>query len=55
MEFSKGRYSRSSQINTADIGTKNVEARLFKQHEEEVDTGMPALRERVYSDNGIIT
>ena len=47
-------YKIESEFNTADIGTKNVEARLFKRHEEEVDNGMPALRERVYGDNGVI-
>ena len=47
-------FKIKSEFNTADIGTKNVEARLFKRHKEEVDNGMPALRERVYGDNSVI-
>jgi len=47
-------FKIESEFNTADIGTNDVEARLFKRHEEEVNTGMPMLRERVYGDNVII-
>jgi len=45
-------FKIESEFNTADIGTKNVEVKLFKRHKKEVDTGMPILRERVYGDNG---
>jgi hypothetical protein len=44
-----------TEYNAADIGTKNVEVNLFKKHAEELDTGMPMLRERVYGKNGILT
>ena len=40
--------------NTADVGTKNVEVKLFKKHEKEIDEGMPRLRERIYRDNGTL-
>ena len=37
--------------NTADIGTKNLDEHLFLKHAQEIDNGMPRLRERVYEDN----
>ncbi len=43
-----------TEYNTADIGTKNVEVNLFKKHGQELDLGMPMLRERVYGKNGIL-
>ena len=44
-----------SEFNTSDIGTKNVDVGAFKRHAEELDKGMPMLRERVYGKNGILT
>ena len=41
--------------NTADVGTKNVEVQLFKKHEEEIDNGMPKLREKIFGKDGILT
>ena len=43
-----------SEKNTADIGTKNVEVHLFKQHEKEIESGMMDLRERIYGKNGVL-
>jgi hypothetical protein len=43
-----------SEYNTSDIGTKNVEVSLFERHAEEIDSGMPMLRERIYGKNGIL-
>ena len=43
-----------SEFNTSDIGTKNVEVKLFERHAEEIDTGMPMLRERIYGQNEIL-
>ena len=41
--------------NTADVGTKNVEVQLFKKHEEEIDNGMPNLREKIFGKDGVLT
>ena len=41
--------------NTADIGTKYVEKNLFVKYAEDIDNGMPMLRARTYSENGILT
>ena len=43
-----------TDFNTADIGTKNLDVKAFKRHAEELDLGMPMLRERVYGKNGIL-
>ena len=43
-----------TENNTADIGTKNVEKKLFIKHANEIDNSMPMLRERIYGKNGII-
>ena len=43
-----------SEFNTSDIGTKNVDVATFKRHADELDNGMPMLRERVYGKNGIL-
>ena len=48
-------YKIESEFNTSDIGTKNVDVGAFKRHAEELDKGMPMLRERVYGKNGILT
>ena len=48
-------YKIATELNTADIGTKNVEVHLFKKHANELDSGMPMLRERIYGKNGILS
>ena len=47
-------YKVHTDLNTADIGTKNVDVKAFKRHATELDLGMPMLRERVYGENGIL-
>jgi len=46
-------FKIDTKLNTADIGTKNVEVGLFNRHEFELDNGMPELREKVFGKNGI--
>ena len=41
-------------FNTVVSGTKNLEAKAFKRHDEKLDPGMPMMRERVYGKNGIL-
>ena len=41
-----------ADLNTVEIGTKNVDVKAFKRHTTELDLGMPMLRERVYGKNG---
>ena len=48
-------FKIETALNTADIGTKNVEKHLFIKHAHEIDNGMPMLRERIYGKNGILT
>ena len=38
----------SSEENTSDICTKNVDVTAFKYHEEEIDNGFPRLRQKIY-------
>ena len=53
--FKQGEIHKiESEFNTSDIGTKNVEVKLFERHAEEIDTGMPMLRERIYGQNGML-
>ena len=47
-------YKIHTDLNTADIGTKNVDVKAFKWHTTELDLGMPMLREKVYGQNGIL-
>ena len=48
-------FKIESEFNTSDIGTKNLDIKSFKRHAQELDDGMPMLRERVYGKNGILT
>ena len=49
-------YKIGTELNTADIGTKNdVDVKSFKRHADELDAGMPMLRERVYEDHGLLS
>ena len=43
-----------ADLNTAGIGTKNFDVKVFKRHATELDLGMPMLRKRVYGENGIL-
>ena len=47
-------FKIQSEYNTADVGTKNVEVQLFKRHEEELDNGMPDLREKIFGKEGVL-
>ena len=48
-------FNIESENNTSDIGTKNVDVGTFKRHADELNKGMPMLRERIYGQNGIRT
>ena len=53
--FKQGQIHKiESEFNTSDIGPKNAKVNLFERHAEEIDTGMPMLRERIYGQNGIL-
>ena len=45
----------SSEENTSDICTKNVDVATFKYHEEEIDKGFPRLRQKVFGNGGFIS
>ena len=47
-------FKIQSEYNTADVGTNNVEVQLFKRHEEELDNGMPDLREKIFGKEGVL-
>jgi len=38
----------SSEENTSDICTKNVDVATFKYHEEEIDGGFQRLRQKIF-------
>ena len=44
-------YKIHMDLNTADIGTKNVDVKAFKRQATELDLGMPISRERIYDKN----
>jgi hypothetical protein len=48
-------YKIGTEWNTSDIDTKNVDVKSFQRHADELDSGMPMLRERVYGEHGILT
>ena len=48
-------FKIGTELNTADIGTKNVDVKSFKRHTNELDAGMPMLRERVYGKHGLLS
>ena len=48
-------FKIGTELNTADIGTKNVDVKSFKRHADELDAGMPMLRERVYGKHGLLS
>ena len=37
-------YNMHADLNTEDIGTRNVDAKVFKIHETELDMGVPMLK-----------
>jgi len=48
-------FKIGTELNTADIGTKHVDVKSFKRHADELDAGMPMLRERVYGEHGLLS
>ena len=51
----RGKVMRvSSEENTSDICTKNVDVATFKYHEEEIDNGFSRLRQKVFGENGYL-
>ena len=43
-----------TDLNTVDIGTKNLDVKVLKMHAMELDLGMLMLRKRVYGKNWIL-
>ena len=53
--ITRGKVMRvSSEENTSDICTKNVDVATFKYHAEEIDNGFPRLRQKVFGKDGFI-
>ena len=48
-------FKIGTELNTADIGTKNVDVKSFKRHADELDAGMSMLRERFYGKHGLLS
>jgi len=49
-EITRGMVMRvSSEENTSDICTKNVDVATFKYHEEEIDGGFQRLRQKIFN------
>ena len=54
--ITRGKVMRvSSEENTSDICTKNVDVATFKYHEEEIDNGFSRLRQKVFGKNGFLS